>query len=856
VICGTLPLWAPIMALAAPPDGSFLVPGDVQEVLRSRCIGCHGAETSESDIRLDGLADLAQPARLDLLNKAQDQLFLGLMPPEQAAQPTTSERARLAGWLRAELRLHNASKLDEKLRYPSYGNYVDHDQLFGSVVADVGWSPARRWLVNPQIFHERVMDVFRLEGRQRSGFATRQFHGVTNPFILPDHSGVRDYDITTLDGGHLLVMLDNARWIAGKQVFAARLKTAEKDRLLAEQDKRDRWYPKTTPKEFESIILADGPPTDQQMVAAIQEQFDCVLRRPADADELEKYTGLLKSSIALGGNTSGLQQMLVAILLESEFLYRLEFGGGHPDEHGRKKLTPREASYAISYALGDRRPDAVLNEAVRSGRLETRADYEREVKRLLADKSHFRGQVDPTLNGKHYRSNETSHPKIIRFFREFFGYPGALKVFKDSKRSEGKYRNPGRGSQATPGWLTLEADRIVTWHVEKDRDVFRQLLTSDEFFVYHNKDNRTGRRIIDEWQAVYDRLKTTPWKTEPQRVLDEHLEFLKKQKSMRIVDNSRPGELVNYMHYFEESLGQGRTPFTTHPWAHGYTLHHSPFYSLPPTPSIGRYGSWKSTKYNDKLTKTVFWDYPVEQPFRIKNRKGILTHPAWLIAHSTNFHSDPVRRGRWIREKLLAGRVPDVPITVDAQVPDDPHRTFRARVESVTGAATCRRCHRQMNPLGLAFEMYDDFGRYRTVEALEHPDNLLKSGNGKTTFDVYKTAPVVTTGRLEGTGEPGLDGEVSDALDMIDRLARSSRVRQSIIRHAFRFFMGRNEMLSDSRTLRDADRAYTASGGSFRAVVVSLLTSDSFMYRKDTSKPERAAARRPRAGDVPTRGTP
>jgi hypothetical protein len=73
---------------------------------------------------------------------------------------------------------------------------------------------------------------------------------------------------------------------------------------------------------------------------------------------------------------------------------------------------------------------------------------------------------------------------------------------------------------------------------------------------------------------------------------------------------------------------------------------------------------------------------------------------------------------------------------------------------------------------------------------------------------------------------------VNDAIDLIDRLARSKRVRQSIIRYAFRYFMGRNEMLSDSTTLIDADRAYLESGGSFDAVIVSLLTSDSFIYRK------------------------
>ena len=44
--------------------------------------------------------------------------------------------------------------------------------------------------------------------------------------------------------------------------------------------------------------------------------------------------------------------------------------------------------------------------------------------------------------------------------------------------------------------------------------------------------------------------------------------------------------------------------------------------------------------------------------------------------------------------------------------------------------------------------------------------------------------------------------------------------------------MGRNEVLSDSSTLIDAEQAYLVSDGSFDAVIVSLLTSDSFIYRK------------------------
>ena len=128
--------------------------------------------------------------------------------------------------------------------------------------------------------------------------------------------------------------------------------------------------------------------------------------------------------------------------------------------------------------------------------------------------------------------------------------------------------------------------------------------------------------------------------------------------------------------------------------------------------------------------------------------------------------------------------------------------------------------------------MYDDFGRLRTEEPLEYPEHIIAKPTHKNGSNTYKTKTVNMVGYLKGTGDPELDGEVRNPIELIDRLAKSDRVRQSIIRHAFRYFMGRNELLSDSQTLINADNAYVNSGGSFKAVVVSLLTSDSFMYRK------------------------
>ncbi len=93
-------------------------------------------------------------------------------------------------------------------------------------------------------------------------------------------------------------------------------------------------------------------------------------------------------------------------------------------------------------------------------------------------------------------------------------------------------------------------------------------------------------------------------------------------------------------------------------------------------------------------------------------RAGMLTHPAWLVARSGNFDNDPIRRGKWIREHLLADIVPDIPIGVDAKVPDDPHRTLRERLDVIRPADSCP-FHKLMNPLLAPFAAYDDFGRSR-----------------------------------------------------------------------------------------------------------------------------------------------
>ena len=169
-----------------------------------------------------------------------------------------------------------------------------------------------------------------------------------------------------------------------------------------------------------------------------------------------------------------------------------------------------------------------------------------------------------------------------------------------------------------------------------------------------------------------------------------------------------------------------------------------------------------------------------------------------------------IHRGIWVRERLLGGGIPDVPITVDAMLPDEPGTTLRHRMR-VTREDYCWTCHRKMDPLGLPFEIFNHAGIYRTTEL---------------------DAPVESTGEIIDSGDPTLDGPVADAFELIEKLSESERVEQVFVRHAFRFWMGRNETLHDAPVLQAAHQAYRENGGSMKALITSLVTSDAFLYRR------------------------
>ncbi|MEM6956274.1 MAG: DUF1588 domain-containing protein [Myxococcota bacterium] len=213
------------------------------------------------------------------------------------------------------------------------------------------------------------------------------------------------------------------------------------------------------------------------------------------------------------------------------------------------------------------------------------------------------------------------------------------------------------------------------------------------------------------------------------------------------------------------------------------------------------------------------WNYGLEVPgsapvqMRVPGeRAGILLQPAWLVAWSEPDKNQPIQRGKFIRESFLCQDLPALPIPEIDPLGDVDGRTLREILASHRASPACAGCHDQMDPLGLPFEQFDHVGRFRTME---------------------QGRPVETHGALDSSGTD-TDGEVSDPIDLTQRLAESGVVRQCFVAHAFEYWIGEKPSGSVGCALADADGAF-AEGQDLVGLVAAFFASDAFLLRTEES---------------------
>lgn len=812
--------------------------------LQSHCVDCHGETDPEGGLSLHDLGPVDE-INAGTWRSVWAQVTLKEMPPREAEQPEVIRRLQFSEWIVGELTrvMHDKGGFHDHLD-PNKGNFVDHDLLFGPLPPGItlapASTPARIWRVTREEHITRLNELINTEPAfdpEKPGLRTRgdvvptnhggelklyfgtdriiQWQGGTVAYATAVKSlpavlstarehGLENYPcFYTVNSAEATQIMDVAddiiRYMAyGPLSIAEPWQITDDPRSVADRMKGDiRGLP--TSIVYSTKVLRPLTPvcdlmneegvSEDRLRAAVDYLFEALTFRQPGKTESDSYLAVVNESIEKLGREDGVVLGLSSIFLDRDALFRPELvEHGQPDRHGRIMMQDWELGLAVNHALRYIKPDEELRQSIIEGRMRTRDDVKREVERMLADDS-------------------IRKPRLLQFFRDYFDYDRGGYICKDAKAlADTGVSNRGTSHYNAMFDATASTDRLIELILQDDRDVLRQMLTTDKVVATRNDNVYFGRRNSKEEtqasiaaakqaesaamkeevaaletakQTLADLEKLIEKNPDESRAKRKELAEAKRavaaaEKKLEPKDNKRNGD----NHNVTEA-----------------TLSGSEIFARVSRRSFGN-GSMKP----ERILATV----PEGQ------RLGILTHPSWLVSHSDAMDNHAIRRGRWIRERLLGGGIPDVPITVDAMLPDEPQNTLRERMR-VTREAYCWTCHRKMDPLGLPFEIYNHAGLFRETEL------------GK---------PVDSSGEVIASGDPALDGKVGNAIELIEKLAQSERAEQVFVRHAFRFWMGRNETLNDAPVLQAAHQAYKDNGGSMNSLLVSLLTSDAFLYRK------------------------
>jgi hypothetical protein len=195
-------------------------------------------------------------------------------------------------------------------------------------------------------------------------------------------------------------------------------------------------------------------------------------------------------------------------------------------------------------------------------------------------------------------------------------------------------------------------------------------------------------------------------------------------------------------------------------------------------------------------------DLPADQ------RAGILTTAGVMAEYGHADQSSPIGRGKLVSERLLCIVPPDPPPGVAANVPPaDPNVSTRVRFEKHRTQPQCASCHALMDPFGVAFEIYDGVGRYRTMDG------------GK---------PVDAATMISGT--KASDGPVKNAIDLVAKLAGAEEVKACFARQMFRYAFGRSETDFDKGMVTDLETAL-AKADRIPDLMVAIATAPGFRTR-------------------------
>lgn len=196
-------------------------------------------------------------------------------------------------------------------------------------------------------------------------------------------------------------------------------------------------------------------------------------------------------------------------------------------------------------------------------------------------------------------------------------------------------------------------------------------------------------------------------------------------------------------------------------------------------------------------------------------RRGILTQGSLLTLTSSPSETKPVGRGAQILNNITCNPPPPFPdgLTV-TPLADSANATASIRdrmAQHRVVGTSCYGCHKEMDPVGLGLENYDQLGRYRTVYA---------SGN-----------PVEAYGTIR-------DYNFSNGMDLINFIVQQDDFKRCITKKLMGYAIGRSMTTSDQCAVQEIAKDFVVESKTFSDLIAGIVLSNQFLYNQTSSRGE------------------
>jgi hypothetical protein len=682
---------------------------DLQPYLEAHCIGCHGAQKQDGDFRIDTLSREVGLNDTPHWAEVIERINSGEMPPDEVKQrPSADESAKIVEWLAARIKEGEALRMARRDRV-SY-HRLTRDEYVNSVRDLIG------------VEYDAADPGGLLEDPEWNGFQRLGSVLTLSATHIEKYMTAAEVVLDEAYPEKKVEYLDLSRRAVEMRPGQAHYERLEKAGLL---DKVR--YPMTTSGElFRASSPFRGPGHSFPGPGIYEISYTvCGLKpedqRPPRMQVYEhKLDRVLFEKDIIAPEDKPITVTFQTHLVRHPEIHVINVAGG--PRHPRNNASSRIPFITTAY------PRAPWQMKITDEQGLPRVPV------LIIDSISMRGPIvteEEQRRRNEYMATDEGNMDQVR---------AGLEAM--AKRA---FRRPLKAGELETYLKIVEREVAAG---EKFADAIKSAMTailcSKSFLFLAEGDQNAERHTLNEWE-IASRLSYLIWSTLPD---DELLNAAERgrlsdkaelqRQLARMLDDPRSDRFIrsfptqwlrlrkvgmfepdkniypNYDSHLEQSMIEEPLAFFGEVLKKGLTLRE--FID----------SDW--TMVNPRLAGFYgLPEVPVDEFQRVSlkpehHRGGLLTHAAILSLTSDGTRHRPVHRGVWLSESIFGKTPPPPPANVDPIEPnplDAPKATIRMKLQAHIHDPRCASCHRNIDPLGMAFDNYNAIGEWQTHEKVQ-----------------------------------------------------------------------------------------------------------------------------------------